>query len=108
MILDYKTIVVVLIGLSMGIGMSFWARYYINTVQRANKIIQVILAFSFFGVVILAIVISAYLFNSRLFEQLDSHLGRRTFLLLWIIPFSVTTITGLVRVAKQKKRKIGS
>jgi len=106
MVLDYKLSLVVIIGLSMGICVSLYAWYCVNYIRETtNRIRRLIQALSYFFLVLIAIVVSGYVFNSDLFEELDSHLGRTLFMLLWIIPLSVTSVYGWIRFSLRISRQ---
>lgn len=105
MSVGYNGLVLILIGLSMGIGLSFWIRYYIKAIHRVKRLTQFILAFSVFGVSFAAIMISSYLFSTPLFKGFNTESGRMMFMLLWIIPFCITAIVGAVRLARHNKLK---
>ncbi len=111
MVLDYKLSLVVIIGLSMGICVSLYAWYCVNYIREtANRIRRLIQALLYFCLVLIAIVVSGYVFNTDLFEELDSHSGRTLFMLLWIIPLSVTSVYGWIRfslrISRQRKSQV--
>ena len=100
--MDFKLIVVVALGLSLGISMAFYARFYTHYILRGkNKAIKLILALLFAGVILAAIVISGYISSSDLFKDYNTKGGRTAFVLLWGIPFIVTSIVGLLRLIKE-------
>lgn len=104
MTMDYKLILLALIGSFMGIFISLYVRYYTNCILRGiKKSVGLLLGFMIFVVLLTAVVISGYVFQSELFESYTTKLGRVAFTLLWIVPFLITGISCLVRLLKAGK-----
>jgi len=58
---------------------------------------------SYWGVILVALFISGWVFDSQLFEPYNTRSGRYFFTLLWLIPFGITTVIGVVRVSKAQR-----
>ena len=88
----------------MGLSMAFYARFCTHYILRGkNKAIKLILALLFAGVILAAIVVSGFISSSDLFEDYNTKGGRTVFVLLWGIPFTATSIVGLLRLIRVGK-----
>ncbi len=99
--MEVRFFLVAIIGLVMGTTVSLYAwyscNYAIQAKKKQNQIITYLMAFSVWGVILIAIIISGWVYDSQLFEPYDTHTGRILFMLLWLVPFGITTVIGVVR-----------
>ncbi len=104
-VLDYKLVLLALIGLGMGACISMYVNYYGNSVLRGvNKPIAYAFGLSIFPLLIGLAIISTYILNSSLFEPYNTQSGRTMFMLLWIIPFLLTAAIKLMQIIKHRRQ----
>lgn len=94
------SILVTIIGLSMGLAMSFGAWHLVIRANTLSPIMRLFLGIMAFAVLFSGFAISGYLFKTTLFEPMNVEPGRRMFLYLWSAPVVVTILLALRRGLK--------
>lgn len=103
--MEYGLLLFVATGVSIGVLMAAYAWYctrYLLFGER--KLRKVLLVVCFYAVIVLALTLSGYILSLKLFESYNTSGGRMTFVLLWMVPFSITSVIGLVRIIKARTK----